>query len=135
MNLVHQYLKNTCSSNGLLNRLKQFACISFNSNNLQSNASLTENRSYCSQSLLVPTPNLLISKLQCLTLNQTREYKLKTRLRKRCKSCKFVWRCGRLYVECEEHPRHKQHHMTSMLRGFDNVAHGFDKKSPYNKLY
>lgn len=61
--------------------------------------------------------------------NQVREYKMKTRLRKRCKSCYFMWRNGRLYVECEENPRHKQHHMSSMLKGFDSVSHGYDIKA------
>ena len=60
-------------------------------------------------------------------LNQIREYKVKTRLRRRCKSCYFVWRNGRLYVECNEHPRHKQHHKDSMLKGFDSIPNGYIK--------
>jgi large subunit ribosomal protein L36 len=61
---------------------------------------------------------------------QVREYKLKVRLRKRCKSCYFVWRNGRLYVECKEHPRHKQHHIDSLLKGFDNIGNGYIKGQP-----
>ena len=57
--------------------------------------------------------------------DQTRDYKVRTRLRKRCKSCFFVWRNGRLYVECKEHPRHKQHHKDSLLKGYDNIPHGY----------
>ncbi len=60
-------------------------------------------------------------------MQQTRAYKQKIRLRKRCKNCYFVWRNGRLYVECTEHPRHKQHHVVSMLRGFDNIPNGYVK--------
>ena len=60
-----------------------------------------------------------------LNMQQIRTYKCKTRLRKRCKSCYFVWRNGRIYVECNEHPRHKQHHVSSLIRGFDNIPHGY----------
>ena len=60
-------------------------------------------------------------------ISQNREYKTKTRLRKRCKSCYFVWRNGRLYVECNEHPRHKQFHKKSLLKGFDNIPNGYIK--------
>lgn len=63
-----------------------------------------------------------------LNITQVREYKVKTRLRKRCKSCYFVWRNGRLYVECDEHGRHRQHHIKSMLKGYDSIAHGYDIK-------
>ena len=62
---------------------------------------------------------------------QTRDYKAKTRLRKRCKHCFFVWRNGRIYVECKEHPRHKQHHKTSLLKGFDNIPNGYDPKTSH----
>ena len=60
-----------------------------------------------------------------LNMQHVRTYKCKTRLRKRCKSCYFVWRNGRIYVECNEHPRHKQHHVSSLIRGFDNIPHGY----------
>lgn len=63
------------------------------------------------------------------SLMQIREYKTKTRLRKRCKSCYFVWRNGRVYVECEENPRHKSHHMKSILKGYESIAHGYDVKA------
>lgn len=61
-----------------------------------------------------------------------REYKAKLRLRKRCRSCQFVWRNGRLYVECKAYPSHKQHHVSSMIKGYDNIAHGYDPKQPKN---
>jgi ribosomal protein L36 len=76
--------------------------------------------------LILSNPNQISS----IQLNQIREYKVKTRLRKRCKSCYFVWRNGRLYVECNEHPRHKQHHIDSMLKGFDNIPNGYLKGRP-----
>eukprot|EP00049_Salpingoeca_infusionum_P018775 m.358731 g.358731 ORF g.358731 m.358731 type:complete len:120 (-) comp18263_c0_seq1:259-618(-) len=34
--------------------------------------------------------------------------KVRSSLRKLCKSCQFVRRKGRLYVVCSKHPRHKQ---------------------------
>ena len=58
---------------------------------------------------------------------QSRDYKTKTRLRKRCRHCEFIWRNGRLFVECKENPRHKQFHMSSMLKGFDNIPYGYMK--------
>jgi hypothetical protein len=56
---------------------------------------------------------------------QVREYKQKTRLRRRCSDCYFKWLNGRLYVECERSPRHKQHHVSSLEKGYDHLAHGF----------
>ena len=70
-----------------------------------------------------------------INLTQTREYKVKLRLRKRCKHCFFVWRNGRLYVECLEHPRHKQHHKDSFLKGYDNIPNGYNSKEPINSPY
>jgi large subunit ribosomal protein L36 len=35
-------------------------------------------------------------------------FKVKQKLKRRCKGCYFVVRRGRLYVICETHPRHKQ---------------------------
>jgi ribosomal protein L36 len=58
-------------------------------------------------------------------LIQTREYKQKARLRKRCVDCYFKWLNGRLYVECKTNPRHKQHHMKSLEKGYDHLAHGY----------
>jgi len=68
---------------------------------------------------------LLKSQLSISSIIHQRSYKQKLRLRKRCKSCYFIWRNGRLYVECLEHPRHKQHHVNSFLRGFDNIPNGY----------
>jgi len=65
------------------------------------------------------------SNVQSLIFTQQRSYKVKTRLRKRCKHCYFMWRNGRLYVECSEHPRHKQHHIDSFLKGYDNIPNGY----------
>lgn len=58
---------------------------------------------------------------------QIREYKAKMRLRKRCKQCYFLWRNGRVYVECPQYPSHKQHHKFSLEKGYDNLAHGYHK--------
>lgn len=75
----------------------------------------------------VQKSGLLKSQLLNSSIQQQRNYKQKLRLRKRCKSCYFIWRNGRLYVECAEHPRHKQHHVNSFLRGFDNIPNGYIK--------
>ena len=37
-----------------------------------------------------------------------RNYKMKDSLKKRCESCRLERREGRLYIECEAKPRHKQ---------------------------
>ena len=74
----------------------------------------------------------LLLQSQILNANiqqQKRTYKQKLRLRQRCKNCYFIWRNGRLYVECPEHPRHKQHHVNSFLKGFDKIPNGYIKES------
>ncbi|KAK6060271.1 ribosomal protein L36 [Cooperia oncophora] len=40
-------------------------------------------------------------------LESTAGFKVKSRLKLRCKSCYFIRVNGRLHVECNEHPRHK----------------------------
>lgn len=42
------------------------------------------------------------------TINPVCGFKVKGRVRRRCKSCYFVCRQERVYVICPEHPRHKQ---------------------------
>jgi large subunit ribosomal protein L36 len=44
----------------------------------------------------------------CPQLTQTCGFKVKGRLRRRCKDCYFVMRQERLLVLCKTHPRHKQ---------------------------
>lgn len=51
------------------------------------------------QRLLTPSTSLL---------NQVAGFKVKGRLRRRCKDCYFVIRQQRHYVICPTHPRHKQ---------------------------
>ena len=80
----------------------------------------------------VQKSGILKSQILNLSIHQQRNYKQKLRLRKRCKSCYFIWRNGRLYVECLEHPRHKQHHVNSFLRGFDNIPNGYMKYNEQN---
>ena len=137
MNLIRQFLKKPFES-AFLSNIKDYVfsprhLISFD---FHSRASLFPNKNSLICPILSSTKlNLTNTESQFLSLNQKREYKQKVRLRKRCKSCYFVWRCGRIYVECTEHPRHKQHHVKSMLKGFDNISHGYDKNSPLNHLY
>ncbi|CAB36868.2 mitochondrial ribosomal protein subunit L36 [Schizosaccharomyces pombe] len=42
-----------------------------------------------------------------LPWNFSRGFKVKASVKKRCSSCYFVRRKGRLYVLCKKHPRHK----------------------------
>jgi ribosomal protein L36 len=62
---------------------------------------------------------------QLVKFDQIRGYKQKRYLRKRCVGCYFVWRVGRLYVECTKDQSHKQHHIRSTLKGYDYLAHGY----------
>lgn len=41
-------------------------------------------------------------------LLQTMQYHVKSALKKRCDSCQFTVRKGKLRVVCSENPRHKQ---------------------------
>lgn len=41
-------------------------------------------------------------------MNSIAGFKVRGRVKRRCKSCYFVTRQERLYVICPEHPRHKQ---------------------------
>ena len=103
-------------------------------NSISSSLRIIECNVFIKSHQIVPS-NLLAPSATNIVAMQTRAYKAKVRLRKRCKSCYFVWRNGRLYVECESEPRHKQFHKTSMLRGYDSVAYGYDVKAEKaNKL-
>lgn len=42
------------------------------------------------------------------SVNPVCGFKVKGKVRRRCKSCYFVRRQERLYIICPEHPRHKQ---------------------------
>ncbi|KAI9207940.1 ribosomal protein L36-domain-containing protein, partial [Polychytrium aggregatum] len=55
--------------------------------------------------MAMPSLSALTAPCTCM---QTRGYKVKTSLKKRCEHCYFAKRRGRLYVICKEHPRHKQ---------------------------
>lgn len=48
-----------------------------------------------------------------VTLTQVRNYKVRAVLKRRCKSCYFVKRQNRMFVECKAKPRHKQMQMMS----------------------
>ncbi|XP_053665587.1 uncharacterized protein LOC128714732 [Anopheles marshallii] len=60
----------------------------------------------CSVPVVVRS-NLLQTRLVPL-LNFASGFKVKGRLKRRCKDCYFVMRQERLYVICKTHPRHKQ---------------------------
>uniref|UniRef100_A0A182Y2T9 Ribosomal protein n=1 Tax=Anopheles stephensi TaxID=30069 RepID=A0A182Y2T9_ANOST len=55
----------------------------------------------------VSNPHFLQARLVPL-LNLVSGFKVKGRLKRRCKDCYFVMRQERLYVICKTHPRHKQ---------------------------
>ena len=57
-------------------------------------------------SLLKRTETMLIAKTPVIQSNVG--YKARGKMRKRCASCYFVMRKGQRFVECKEHPRHKQ---------------------------
>ncbi|EAA11645.5 AGAP005927-PA [Anopheles gambiae str. PEST] len=61
----------------------------------------------CSREALVNPGQLLLTPLPPL-LNLVSGFKVKGRLKRRCKDCYFVMRQERLYVICKTHPRHKQ---------------------------
>ncbi|KAK6741559.1 hypothetical protein RB195_009430 [Necator americanus] len=42
-----------------------------------------------------------------LMIESSAGFKVKARLKLRCRSCYFIRVNGRLHVECNEHPRHK----------------------------
>ncbi|KAE9416927.1 hypothetical protein Angca_005974 [Angiostrongylus cantonensis] len=41
------------------------------------------------------------------TLESSAGFKVKSRLKLRCRNCYFIRVNGRMHVECREHPRHK----------------------------
>lgn len=58
--------------------------------------------------LALPQPTQpLLSVLNTSQLMQTCGFKVKVKLRKRCKDCYFTVRKGRKMVLCNTHPRHK----------------------------
>ncbi|XP_055382613.1 uncharacterized protein LOC129612852 [Condylostylus longicornis] len=81
----------------------------------------TSLQNFITQTALVPYNNGLpimpsqtfIQKSQILQpvsflINQVAGFKVKGRLKRRCKDCFFVMRQQRLHVLCKTHPRHKQ---------------------------
>uniref|UniRef100_A0A182P6C0 Ribosomal protein n=1 Tax=Anopheles epiroticus TaxID=199890 RepID=A0A182P6C0_9DIPT len=56
----------------------------------------------------VGSPSPLLSAPPVPFLNFVCGFKVKGRLKRRCKDCYFVMRQERLYVICKTHPRHKQ---------------------------
>ncbi|XP_044736316.1 uncharacterized protein LOC123298390 [Chrysoperla carnea] len=69
--------------------------------------------------LLQPTvPNLIFN---C-------GFKVKGRLRRRCKDCYYVRRKERLYIICETHPRHKQMSMIKKEHNTWMLSHATQSK-------
>lgn len=76
--------------------------------------SICSNVSKTPMALEATSPTSLITGMQRLLtpvstiLNQVAGFKVKGRLKRRCKDCYFVIRQQRHYVICPTHPRHKQ---------------------------
>ena len=98
--------------------------ISLLARNVTTNLSVHSKNIFSFKTNLLSTSNFFKTIPQ-VTVQQTRDYKTKMRLRKRCKACVFEWKNGRIYVDCKAYPSHKQHHLYSLERGYDNLAHGF----------
>lgn len=62
------------------------------------------------------------------TLNIFCGFKVKFRLRKRCKDCYFVVRDQRGYVLCPTHPRHKQMSMVKQFKNSVILTHATQSK-------
>jgi len=64
--------------------------------------------------------------------NQVAGFKVKGKLRKRCKDCFFVMREERLFVLCKTHPRHKQMAMKAKPKKSWILTHATQSKiRPY----
>ncbi|XP_024214419.1 large ribosomal subunit protein bL36m [Halyomorpha halys] len=61
-------------------------------------------------------------------LSQVCGFKVKLKLRKRCKDCYFVIREQRAYVICHTHPRHKQKSMVKKPRYTWILTHASQSK-------
>ena len=83
------------------------------------------NKQFSSLSVNSPNKKKLIMPQNSVLVQQVCEFKTKMRLRKRCRSCYFLWKNGRIYVECKAYPNHRQHHLFSLENGYDNIAHGY----------
>ncbi|XP_059609201.1 large ribosomal subunit protein bL36m [Phlebotomus argentipes] len=59
-------------------------------------------------SSITQSPGQLLACPGSPLVNLVNGFKVKGRLKRRCKDCYFVWRQQRLYVMCKTHPRHKQ---------------------------
>uniref|UniRef100_A0A1Q3FBT1 Ribosomal protein n=1 Tax=Culex tarsalis TaxID=7177 RepID=A0A1Q3FBT1_CULTA len=67
------------------------------------------NQSSSSRALLPSqSPDQLLLPTASPLLSQVCGFKVKGRLKRRCKDCYFVVRQQRLFVICKTHPRHKQ---------------------------
>lgn len=55
-------------------------------------------------------------------------FKVKGRLRRRCKDCYFIMREGRLYNLCNTHPRHKQMSMVKKPKNTWIITHATQSK-------
>uniref|UniRef100_A0A2M4C306 Ribosomal protein n=1 Tax=Anopheles marajoara TaxID=58244 RepID=A0A2M4C306_9DIPT len=62
----------------------------------------------CSKEAIAAGPRPLLQAAPTPLLNLACGFKVKGRLKRRCKDCYFVMRQERLYVICKTHPRHKQ---------------------------
>jgi len=74
----------------------------------QPSSTTIQNQKCKINSQLLALSNDFLSTSTGVCLNQTRSYRAALRPRLWCQGCYYVWRHGRKYVECSDHPRHKQ---------------------------
>ncbi|XP_076469864.1 uncharacterized protein LOC143300190 [Babylonia areolata] len=91
-----------------------------------------------SSSSLLPRLPLLqsVNRLApCMTgLQSCRSYHVRVALKKRCSSCYFVRRKGRLFVECKAKPRHKQMQVMSKRKTWkEDYSEGFVRRAVHWK--
>ena len=70
--------------------------------------------------------NLLTPKIPIIS--QSCGFKVKGKLKRRCKDCYFVVRERRMYVVCETHPRHKQMAMKAPDKCRWTISHASQTK-------
>ncbi|KAJ8921135.1 hypothetical protein NQ315_013606 [Exocentrus adspersus] len=108
--------------NVLLNaskRLVQHSNILASSFHILSRPNLTLTHSIPQHNFLIPSSHSLIPSCG---------FKVKGRVRRRCKDCYMVRREERLYVICKTHPRHKQMSMVKKPKDTWILSHATQSK-------
>ncbi|XP_055701795.1 39S ribosomal protein L36, mitochondrial [Phlebotomus papatasi] len=78
--------------------------------------------------VLRQSPGQLLATQGSPLVNLVCGFKVKGRLKRRCKDCFFVWRQQRLYNICKTHPRHKQMSMVKKDKNTWILTHASQSK-------